>query len=484
MARLPAIPKLPCVSGIRFHRKIANEITSTENPFKDFTVKKMTYMLIMAMATPLLSGCFGKGSSADPPANFSATAGDGRVMLTWTPTPWVDYWIFSATDPSLTAFNWANLPNAHGYTYVSTPFYICGLFNGTQYYFAANGRTNGGPGGTSSPTISAIPYNASTVAWTSGSTTPTTTSAILGVGYTSLTTCSNNPISASGDFAAVGAGGTVFTSSDGMTWTAATSEPTGLPDLYAVTGYAASQNNPSNPGLRWVAVGDGGTAIYSTDGNNWSAGSTATANPSNYPLRSITQVNGNFFAVGDAGTIISSTDGNTWYSHTSGTPNKLNGVTHGNYFVAVGDSGTILISSDGNTWVLRTSITPDISSINLKQVAYYGNIIVAVGDSGTIATSIDNGATWTSQTQGTLGLVGIAAETQLIINAVPDTQLKYISTVQFVAVDSAGDTYTSQNGIDWSPGNNTGIASATNSLVSSGFGYVAVGSGGATAYAF
>ena len=269
-----------------------------------------------------------------------------------------------------------------------------------------------------------------------------------------------------------------------MTWTAATSVPTGLPDLYAVTGYAANQNNTSSPGLRWVAVGDGGTAIYSTDGINWSAGSTATANPSNYPLRSITQVNGNFFAVGDAGTIISSTDGNTWYSHTatSGTTNELNSVTHGNYFVAVGESGTILISSDGNTWLLRTSITPDISSINLQRVVSYGNIFVAVGDSGTIVTSIDNGATWTSQTQGTLGLVGVAAETQLAINAVPDTKLGYISTVQFVAVDSAGDTYTSQNGIDWSPGNNTGIS--TNALVSSGFGYVAVGNSGATAYAF
>jgi hypothetical protein len=456
-------------SGNRFHRKIAIETNSTENPFKDFTVKKLLYLLIMAMATPLLSGCFGKGSSADPPANFSATAGDGRVILTWTPTPWVDYWIFTATDPSLSAFNWANLP-----------YYLCGLFNGTQYYFAANGRTNGGPGGTSSPTISAIPYNASASTWITGATTPSPN--LYGVGYTSLTTCANNPLSSSGDFAAVGAGGTIFTSSDGMTWAAATTVPTGLPDLYAVTGYAAYQNNPGNPGLRWVAVGNGGTAIYSTDGITWLAGSTATANPGNYPLRSITQVNGTFFAVGDTGTIIYSTDGNTWSrAANSGTTNKLNGVTHGNYFVAVGDSGTVLMSGDGNSWATPASAV-SLTASNLQQVAYYGGIIVAVGDSGTIVTSIDNGATWTSQTQGTLGLVGVAAETQLAINAVPDTQLGYISTVQFVAVDSAGQTYTSQNGVIWSTGNSTGIT--TNSLVSSGFGYVAVGSGGATAYAF
>ena len=69
-------------------------------------------MLIVAMVTPLLSGCYGKGSSADPPANFTPIAGDGRVMLTWTPVPGVDYWLFTATDPSLTAFNWTGLAHA------------------------------------------------------------------------------------------------------------------------------------------------------------------------------------------------------------------------------------------------------------------------------------------------------------------------------------------------------------------------------------
>jgi hypothetical protein len=470
------------------HRKICDEKTSTKYPCKDFTVKKMLYMLVMAMMTPLLGGCFGKGSSADPPANFSAAAGDGRVILTWTPAPSVDYWIFTATVPSLTAFNWANLPNAHAYIQAATPFYMCGLFNGTQYYFAANGRTNGGPGGTSSPTITTLnpPYNASTVTWKLGTTSATPN--LLGVGYAGLTTCSNIPftaISAAGSFAAVGAGGAIFTSSDGITW-AQQSPPTGFTtNLNAVNGYAAYQNNPANPGLRWVAVGDGGTALYSPDGITWTAGSTATANPSNYALRSITQVNGNFFAVGDAGTIISSTDGNTWYAHTatSGTTSNLYGVIHGIYFVAVGDNGTIVTSGDGNNWAPQTSITPGISSVNLKKVAYYGSIIVAVGDGGTIVTSINNGANWISQTQGTLGLVGIAAETQFVINAVADTQLGYISTVQFVAVDSAGNTYTSPNGIVWSAGNNTGIATA-NALVSSGFGYVAVGNGGTAAYAF
>ena len=487
MTRLSTNPKQPCVSADLFHRKIGNENISTTNPFKDSTVKKKLHVLIVAMVMPLLGGCFGRGTSADPPANFSATEGDGRVILTWTPVPSVEYWLFTSTSPSLSAFNWTSLPYARAYINAGTPFYMCGLFSGTQYYFAANGRSNGGPGGTSSPTITTPnpPYNAIiNVAWAPGSTTPTTTSAFLGVGYTGLTTCSNNPISAAGSFAAVGAGGTIFTSSDGKTWAQQT-PPTGFTDnLNAVTGYAAYQNNPGNPGLRWVAVGDGGTSIYSTDGITWTAGSTATANPSNYALRAITQVNGTFFAVGDAGTIISSTDGNTWYAHTatSGTTNNLNGVTHGIYFVAVGDNGTIVTSGDGNTWATPASAA-SLTTSNLQKVAAYGSIIVAVGDGGTIVTSKDNGANWIAQTlTGSPALVGVTAESQVVENAITDPQLGYISTAQFVAVDSAGNTYTSQNGFDWSAGNTTGIA--TNALVSSGFGYVAVGSGGATAYVF
>ena len=441
----------------------------------------MFYMLLVAMATTLLGGCFGKGTSADPPTNFMAVAGDGRVILTWDPVPSVDFWIFTATNPGLTAFNWTGLPNAHAYIHAATPYYMCGLYYGSQYYFAANGRTNGGPGGASSPTISAIPYNASAGTWTTGTTSPA--SNLLGVGYTSLTTCSNNTTSAAGTFAAVGASGAIFTSPDGITWTNQSTPAGFATDLYAVTGYAANQNNPTTPNLHWVAVGDAGGSVYSTDGITWTIGGASTL--TSQPLRSITQSAGRFIAVGDAGTILSSTDGNTWTSHsaTSGTTNNLNGVTHGTYFVAVGDSGTIVTSVDGYTWTLKTSITPDISSISLRQVAYHGSIIVAVGDSGTIVTSKDNGATWTSQTPfGTPNLVGVAAETQVVENAVADPQLGYIATAQFVAVDSNGNTYTSQNGFDWSASNNTGIS--TNSLVSSGFGYVSAGNAGAISYAF
>jgi hypothetical protein len=332
-------------------------------------VKKLFYIVIVAMVTLLLGGCLGNGSSAPPPSNFTATAGDGRVKVEWTPDSSVDYWLFTATDPSLTAFNWTGLPNTYAYSSAATPFYMCGLIDGSQYYFAANGRINGGPGGSSSPTISATPYNASTIPWTTGSTTPSPN--LFGVGYTGLTTCGNNAaISAAGSFAAVGAGGAIFTSADGMSWVNQPAPSGFSTDLYAVTGYAANQNNPGNPALRWVAVGNGGASVYSLDGITWAVGnpvnSGSTANPGNHALRSIIQVAGTFFAVGDAGTILSSTDGITWSSHTSAsvTSNNLNGVSHGGIYVAVGDSGTILISGDGGIVGCKIYVSPAGHKLN------------------------------------------------------------------------------------------------------------------------
>ncbi|MGA7595720.1 MAG: hypothetical protein WCA64_11040, partial [Gallionella sp.] len=306
-------------------------------------MKKLFYVLTVAIATPLLGGCFETGSSAPPPPwaatttslpyspDQGATAGDGRVELEWLPTAGVEYWVFTATNPGLTAFNWTSLPNAQAVIAAPTPSYMCGLVNNLPYYFATNGRINGGPGGPSSSTITATPYNA-TANWHLNGTS--FGSNIYGLGYTSLSTCANNTtLSATGTFAAVGAGGAIFTSPDGINWTGLSSPV--ATDLNAVAGYAANQNNATTPGLRWVAVGNGGKAVYSIDGINWTA---ATGVPAGTPtLRSIIQVGGSFYAVGNSGAIISSGDGNTWSAQTSLTspltPNNLNGIAHAGYWV-------------------------------------------------------------------------------------------------------------------------------------------------------
>jgi hypothetical protein len=279
--------------------------------------------------------------------------------------------------------------------------------------------------------------------------------------------------------------------------------PSGLSDLYAVTGYAVNQNNPTNPSLLWIAVGAGGTTVFSNDpaSNTWTLGGSIT----NQNLHSITHNAGTFVAVGDApsggpGTILSTTDGIIWIPHTAGLPLdiNLNGVTHGTSYVAVGDSGTILTSSDANSWTPHTA-TPSVTGINLRQVAYYGSVIVVVGDSGTIVTSKDNGLTWFTQTlPNSPDLVGVTAETLVYdpANATANTDawLNAVPNAQFVILDSTGNVYSSvigtnasANGLTWST---TPISTGVNlgkfgqPLVSSGFGFVAVGNNGATAYAF
>lgn len=445
-------------------------------------MKKLFHILFAALSLPLLSGCLNNGSSAAPPSAFTSTAGDGRVVLTWTASPGVNYWLFTATDPSLTAYIWTNLPDSHVFQSVASPFYMCGLLDGTQYWYAANGRIDGGPGGASSPTISATPYLSGSV-WSAN--TPLVQNLVspnlFGAGYTSLTTCTNNATSAAGSFAVVGAGGAIFTSSDGTNWVSQPAPAGFTSDLYAVTGYAVNLNSPTNPALRWIAVGAGGASIYSTDGVVWAVGRAYDA--ANPALRSLTHVAGTFFAVGDAGTILSGTDGISWTTRTSGTTSNLNGITHGAIYVAVGDSGTILTSADGATWAAAASGTTGI----LRQVSSIGNTYVAVGDSGTVTTSVDGGATWTAQTiTGAPNLVSVAANAQhatLDSIGLSFTNTAIAANSRFVAVDSSGNAYTSTDGVIWSGAVATGAASL-NALVSSGFGYVAAGNSGATVTSF
>jgi len=476
-------------------------------------VNKLFYILVTAIMASLLSGCPSSGSSASPPPWLAHTAGDGRVKLEWTPTSGVDYWLFTATDPKLTAFNWTSLPRAYASVNAATPFYMCGLINDVAYYFATNGRVNGGPGGTSSPTITATPYNAVThwLAVSPASGVASTTD-LYGVSYASQTTCGNNAaISATGMFAAVGTGGAIFTSNDGLSWSTVT--PLTPNALNAVSGYAANQNNTTTPALRWMAVGDAGAVVYYEDGNGWvleNSASLLAANPSSYALRSVTQVGTTFFAVGDAGTIISSADAISWthrpYNAGNATTNNLNGIAYGGgLYVAVGDNGTLLTSGDGNTWAIPVQTPALAISANLHKVtaftSIYGNIYVAVGAGGTIVTrtsnSYNNNTNWTAQslpipTGSTIppNLVGVTAESRGVdittaTTTAPavDPKLGFISSAQFVAVDDAGNAYASVNGYDWPTTILTG-ASGVNAVVSSGFGYIVTGSSGVSATAF
>ncbi len=122
----------------------------------------------------------------------------------------------------------------------------------------------------------------------------------------------------------------------------------------------------------FVAVGQGGTILTSPDGVTW----TPRASGTGVSLCGVTHGNGLFVAVGDGGTILTSRDGVTWTRRASGTTEDLYAVTHGNgLFVAVGDGGTILTSPDGVAWTPRTSGT----TAGLRGVTHGDGLFVAVG---------------------------------------------------------------------------------------------------------
>jgi photosystem II stability/assembly factor-like uncharacterized protein len=173
----------------------------------------------------------------------------------------------------------------------------------------------------------------------------------------------------------------------------------------------------------------------------------------------------------------STSDGITWNDVTSGATVNLNGIGYGaGRYVAVGDGGTLVTSTNaGVNWTAQTVA----GAGNLRAVAYGNNYnstdntgailintFVAVGDGGTAVVSNDGGVTWTAQT--------IAGAGDLV-------SIGYTS--RFVAIDRAGNAFTSANGQTWSAAIPTGTT-GLHALAVNGYGYIAVGDGGVTASSF
>jgi outer membrane protein assembly factor BamB len=173
-----------------------------------------------------------------------------------------------------------------------------------------------------------------------------------------------------GAYVAVGPGGSIIFSQNGISWTAVRS---GYYDAFTSIAYG---NNT------FVAGSYSGRSYTSSDGVSWTGKTTRDFN-------GITFNNGMFTGVGWS-RVSTSPDGVNWTDHQLGISNALNGVTYGNgKYVAVGETGLIFTSPDTITWTQSTSN----SSVNLKGVAYGNGTYVAVGDMETILTSSD-GITW------------------------------------------------------------------------------------------
>lgn len=215
----------------------------------------------------------------------------------------------------------------------------------------------------------------------------------------------------------------------------------------------------------YVAVGERGAILVSTNGTNWTVQNLRTS----VQLYGVAFGDGTFVATGDGGVILSSTDGREWTPRFSGVAGLITSVAYGNgrfvattlyeylaltstngvdwqgqlhqplpfmdvtfgngAFVAVGPAAALATSLDGVAWLPRTSPT----NASLESVCYGNSLFVAVGDNGRILTSPD-GVTWIHRPSGT---------TRRLIDVA-------WGAGRFVAVGTRGVIFTSVDGIAWS----------------------------------
>jgi hypothetical protein len=252
----------------------------------------------------------------------------------------------------------------------------------------------------------------SPITWTPRYTHPTN------LEFTSIAT-NNSTI-----YVAVGLSGTLVSSTDsGVTWATRTS------------GFSTNAINSVAFGNGiFVAVGAAGTITTSTDGVTWTA---RTSNVSTNELFYVAYLNSNFVAVGNGGNagtggITTSTDGITWTKRNTpaGSPATFYGVDFGNgYYLAVGDPATVsgCHSTNLSTWTnVDASLTADG-----RYVVYTSDdkwVVGAAGTSGGNSTGSNNpSGTWTNYSDAGLFILSGSKNGSMSAVQKYDNKIYYVS---------------------------------------------------------
>jgi Pectate lyase superfamily protein len=248
----------------------------------------------------------------------------------------------------------------------------------------------------------------------------------------------------SGQILALTGGGSIYFSTNGITWTLTLTAAAALNAAYWDTN-----------DLKWTVVGNSGLIYTSPDGSTF----TLKTNSNTNNLYGISRIStGNYVAVGAGGTVLTSSNSNSWTVQSSGTSNDLNSITVANLgggtykAVAVGNNGVGIYSSNGVGWFLgsnNSALDPQGNTVslgNLYKVIYVSwtppggslsSYYFVVGDDGVLAisTNFSTGSWNTKYTYTSSDLQGIAySPTNNIFFAVGDTGLTYM---------------TGQNGSSW-----------------------------------
>jgi photosystem II stability/assembly factor-like uncharacterized protein len=170
------------------------------------------------------------------------------------------------------------------------------------------------------------------------------------------------------------------------------------PQAHAATAWI-SESSPtisnlygvaSSDSTTWVAVGNGGVIVRSTDGGVvWNP----ISSPVGDALRGVSFHGTTGIAVGLAGRVLRTTDGGlNWTQETRPTTRALYAVSMGpSVAVITGEEGGIFVSTDdGAHWSPHTAGTASV----LFGVSVSGNTGVGVGGQGAIVMSNNAGAGW------------------------------------------------------------------------------------------
>ena len=203
-------------------------------------------------------------------------------------------------------------------------------------------------------------------------------------------------------YVAVGAGGTILTSTDGYIWTRQISNVTN------------TLNSVTWTGTNFFVVGSNGTILSSVDGINWTDLSTVAPT-----LNGVVWMGSQYVVVGDGGFIMTSPDGVTWVTRVSGTTRSLTDVVSNGALLVITvdssstlDSTDVLLSNDGLLWFLQSGVVN--SRVGLRSVIWTGAEFYATGNSA-IIKSVD-GVSWVvSQALGFRGNSIIQTDTHIVV---------------------------------------------------------------------
>lgn len=197
-------------------------------------------------------------------------------------------------------------------------------------------------------------------------------------------------------FLALASDGYVSTSTDGVTWSAATR-------ISALAGSDSYWSNLCYDRTKFLAI-SGYHDYYmstSTDGLTWSTATKISNLFHREGAFALCYGNGKYVLMDEYGRISTSTNGTTWSNFVDDEyplDHCAKIIYADNKFMALASNGYVLTSTNGTTWT-STQCT-NLNGYYWYNIGYDGSKYIAVSNNGYVSTSID-GLDWTAPIQNT-----------------------------------------------------------------------------------